>query len=346
MRFLFYIVHPSKYHLFRHTINELNKNHTVDLIINTKDVLEELVKNEGWEYTNIFPKGRNVSFKPSIIKSGLKFILTLIRLEHFLLLRKKYDVFITDDALVVNGWFRRLPSFIFNDNDIDTIKINKILFYFAYRIISPSSTNLGPFSKKKISFKGNKALAHLHPKYYKPLTDVLQKYGLTENRYGMIRLSKINATHDIGNTGISNSDLEKILDICIKQGDIIISSERVLDEKYKKYTFKGNPNDIFHLIYYSNFLICDSATMASEAAILGTPNVLINKVGKKCSVNRDLFENELQYYFDNFNESISAIEEISVNSKLKDNLREKTKIYIDQCDDLNKFIINVLENYN
>ena len=70
MRVLFYIVHPAKYHLFRIVINELMKDFYVDIVINSKDVLEELVKNEGWGYTNLFPKGRNVSSKPSIIKSG------------------------------------------------------------------------------------------------------------------------------------------------------------------------------------------------------------------------------------------------------------------------------------
>lgn len=148
MRVLFYIVHPAKYHLFRIVINELMKDFYVDIVINSKDVLEELVKNEGWKYTNLFPKGRNVSSKPSIIKSGFKFFVTVLRLEKFLFFHNKFDVFVTDDALVVNGWWRRIPTYIFNDNDIETIKINKVLFYFAHRIISPSVTDLGPFEKK------------------------------------------------------------------------------------------------------------------------------------------------------------------------------------------------------
>ena len=52
-------------------------------------------------------------------------------------------MFITDDSLVVNGWFHRIPRFIFIDNDIDTIKLIKVLLYFASKIISPEATYLG-----------------------------------------------------------------------------------------------------------------------------------------------------------------------------------------------------------
>ena len=48
MRILFYIVHPSKYHLFRYAIKELKKNNEVDIIINSKDVLQRLIESENW----------------------------------------------------------------------------------------------------------------------------------------------------------------------------------------------------------------------------------------------------------------------------------------------------------
>ncbi len=56
-RYLFYLVHPAKFHFHKVQINTLKANgHTVDIVINTKDILEDLVKEEGWEYTNIFQR--------------------------------------------------------------------------------------------------------------------------------------------------------------------------------------------------------------------------------------------------------------------------------------------------
>ena len=62
-RFLFFLVHPAKFHFHKVQINELNKRgHKVDVVIIKKDILEELVKSEGWNYKNIYPEGRKIKF--------------------------------------------------------------------------------------------------------------------------------------------------------------------------------------------------------------------------------------------------------------------------------------------
>ena len=342
LRYLFYIVHPSKYHLFKNTINELRStNHTVDLIINTKDVLENLIVSEGWEYTNIFPKGRNISKKPSIIKSAFKFIITIFRIEKYLFKNQRYDLFVTDDSLVINGWVRRIPTYIFNDNDIQTIKINKILFYFAQKIISPQSTDLGNFNNKTISFNGNKAMAHLHPSYFTPLPK-------SENHidYCIIRLSRLNATHDTNdNYGIMDNDLNDIYDMIDDKYKIIIISERELPLNYHEYIFDGNPNDLPNLLYHSSFLISDSGTMATEAAILGVPNILINKLAKDIGVHQELHNEGLQFYFDKISDSLSMINEFILNKDIKSEFMKNKTTYIEQCDDLNKMMLDLF-TYN
>ncbi len=345
MRILFYIAHPAKFHLFKYSINEIRKNYLVHIIINSKDVLEDLIKSEGWEYTNLFPKGRNISNKPSVIYSALKFLITLYRLEKYLFMHKKYDVFVTDDSLVVNGWCRRIPSYIFNDNDIETIKINKILFYFAYRIISPNSTNLGTFTKKKISFVGNKAIAHLHPHYFKPKMKTLTKYNLSENKYCVIRVAKLNATHDIdGNTGITDTDLESIISIIDNKFRMVIVSERKIPVHLQKFIYTGNPIDISDILNFAIFVISDSGTMATEAAMLGVPNILINKLAKNIGVHKELKNAGLQHYFDQFNDSLSIIDDFVNDVKIKQKWFTNKINYFEKCDDLNKTFIEIFTN--
>ena len=340
MRYLFYIVHPSKFHLFRFTINELKKNNTVDIVINSKDVLEDLIVKEGWSYFNIFPDGRNKSDKPSIIKSGIKFLLTLWRLEKFLFRQKKYDLFITDDSLVVNGFFRRKMSYFFCDNDIKTIKINKILFYFASKIITPESTDLGKFSYKQIPFKGNKAIAHLHPDYFKPSNNTLEKYNLIETQYCIIRLSLLNATHDIrDNKGITDQNLKNILDFIGNKYKVVILSERDTPNYIKDMLYNGNPSDIKDLLFFSKFIISDSGTMATEAAILGTPNILINKLAEDIGVHQELKKEKLQLYFNSFSDSIDSINMFINSNTLTQDWKRNKKRYIEKCDDLNKLLV-------
>ena len=110
MRILFFIVHPSKFHLFKHTINTLKKEgHTVDLVIITKDVLENLVISEGWEYTNLFPEGRRSKGSGAIsiyYATFINFIKTLIRLWKYTK-GKEYNLFVTDDLLTIIGRLKK-----------------------------------------------------------------------------------------------------------------------------------------------------------------------------------------------------------------------------------------------
>lgn len=338
-RYLFYFVHPSKFHLFRVTINKLKEEgHHVDIIINSKDVLENLMKQEGWQYTNIFPNGRNVSNKPSLLSSALKFIITIIKLENFLFKNKRYDKFITDDSLVVNGILHRTKSFIFNDNDIITIKINKILFYFADVIISPEATELGNFTYKKKSFKGNKALAHLHPDLFNVNNQVLEKYNLEKNKYCIIRTALLNATHDIGkNIGITDKDLNKLINyLLLKNIKPIIIAERTIQKEHERFIYKGKPIDLPSILFYSLFVITDSGTIATEAAVLGVPNFLINLLAKKVGVHHELKNANLQFFYDKFEEFYEDFTKIDDLILLKTNFENFKIEYFKDKIDINK----------
>ena len=81
MRFLFFFVHPSKFHLFRNTINGLMADgHQVEIAITSKDVLEDLVRAEGWTYTNIFPEGRKMKGVPPYVSASINLVRTIWRL--------------------------------------------------------------------------------------------------------------------------------------------------------------------------------------------------------------------------------------------------------------------------
>lgn len=346
MNYLFYITHPAKFQLYKYTIKELKKNNEVDIIINSKGVLEHLIDDEGWKYVNLYPKGRNKSLRSNPIKQAIQIVITVLKLELYLIKSKKYDKFITNDALAINGWLRRIPTYIFNDNDISTIKYNKILFYFADKIIAPDSTDLGNFNSKGVFFKGNKALGHLHPKYYSPNENNINKYGLKKNEYIIIRLAILNATHDImGNQGITNSSLDKIIKIFEKEYQIIIVSERILDDKYVNYLYKGNPSELSDFIKFAKILISDSGSITTEAAMLGTPNILINRIAPFIGVHKELEAAGIQKYYAQFDEGIireitRMLSDINLNITWEKNRDQ----YLSKCDDLNKILIDLIQD--
>lgn len=270
MRYLFFFVHPSKFHVFRNTINELKKRgHHVDLLITSKDVLEDLVKEEGWSYTNIFPEGRKIKGVSPLISSAINFFRTLFRLRKFLY-KQKYNLFITDDLLVFFTRLAKVPSVAFTDDDLRVTKQFSIILSQATYILAPSITDLGKFNKKKISFNGYKELAYLHPDVFVPDYKIVEKYVPAGKQYFIIRLVSLKAYHDVGIKGLSNSHVHQLISLLEKYGSVYISSERALPPEFEKYRLQIQPSHISHILAFAKLFIGDSQTMSSEASVLGT----------------------------------------------------------------------------
>lgn len=333
MSYLFFFVHPAKYHLFKNTINKLLKEgHKVDILIISKDVLEDLILEEGWKYKNLFTKGRKISFLPSKLVAIFSAFLTVLKLFFYILLNKRYDKFITDDILVVPGFLLKVPTYIFIDNDYDTLSLGKYLLPFATKILAPESTNLGKFTKNKIPFKGNKAIAHLTPPYYSPDKNVISG---VKKAYFLLRLAELNAIHDDQeNQGIIDENLEKIINLLKQHGQILISAERKLPLKYEKYMLKINPKDMIHYINFAEMVITDSGTMATEAAVLGVPNILLNNLASKCGVHVELRDKfDLQYFYDDIEDVYMKLIDLLKDNNLRVKWKKRKDIFLSYIDD-------------
>ena len=335
--------------MFKNTINILkSKGHTCDVLITSKDVLEDLIKNEGWEYTNIFPEGRKIKGIPSKLVAVFNTFRTVFRLKKYIG-KKKYHLFITDDLLVINGWFKKIPSLLFQDDDVTAVPESKLLFAFADRIISPSVSNMGRFNSKKISFLGFKELGGLHPNRFIPDFSVVEKFNTTKQKYYLIRLVSLKATHDFGKKGLKNDDvIEIIKKIENKGGRVYITAERELPEEFEKYRIKINPNDISHVLYYAELIISDSQTMSAEAGVLGTPYIRFNDFVGKISYLNDL---ELNYKLgigiktDQKQFLFESIDGLLENKNLKQEWQLKRKEMLKEKIDLTEFLIWIFEDY-
>ncbi len=271
-RFLFYLVHPAKFQFHKVQINELlYRGHDVDVVINTKDILEDLVKEEGWAYKNIFPKSRKIKGVHVYIAAVISIFLTVYRLWKFTR-GKKYDLFI-GDLLTILGRLKRVPSLYPTDDVLAAVPEQAIFFKTVNYIVAPTITDIGKYKTKKIAYKGYKALAHLHPNHFKPDITRLSPELQNNEPYFIIRCTGFFATHDLNKSGISDDVLFKLVEILKDHGKVFISSERNLPPSLEKYKLKIKKTDISHYIKYATMFIGDSTTMSTEAAVLGTPAV-------------------------------------------------------------------------
>jgi predicted glycosyltransferase len=201
MTYLFYFGHPSQYLFLRETIKRLAKSgdNRIVILIKTKDVLEYLLKNDGFEYINISPRERGKS-KPSIALSLLRRNLKLFPI----LLRTKPDLLIgTDASLAQLGRLLNINRITIVEDDYSVIKTLANLTYpFTKTILCPEVCDVGKWENKKTAYKGYMKLGYLHPNVFKPDGAILSKYILP-HKYVLIRLVRLTAHHDFGMKGIN-----------------------------------------------------------------------------------------------------------------------------------------------
>jgi uncharacterized protein len=276
MKILFFLIHPAKFHQCRITINYLiAKGHKVEIIILGRDILEELVINEGWDYKIIFPRGRKWKGVNVLISAGLLFFPTIYKL-YKLSKSKKYDLFLTDDLLSYVGIIRSIPTIYFTDDDFSAVPQALLYLLPATHVFAPNICYLGKFEKKVIGYYGYKSLAHLHPNNFKPDRTKLHKSLSDGKPYFFIRTVMANSKHDNGKSGIDDNLLRKIISRFEKEGKVILNSERPLPQDLLKYQLNYKKNDIAHYLYFAKLVIGDSTTMSAEAAVLGTPSIEID----------------------------------------------------------------------
>ena len=346
--FLFFIVHPAKFHVFRHTINCLkNDGHLVDIVITSKDVLEQLILNEGWSYRNIFPNGRKIQGIPTYLAAFLNAIVTIVRLELFLL-RRNYSLFITDDLLVVNGKLRGTPSILFQDDDVSAVPESVLLHKFATHIMTPSVSYMGKHADKTIEFYGYKELGSLHPSRFSPDKNIIKSFNPDLTKYFVLRLVSLKSTHDLGKQGLNNDEVQRLISMLETKGAVFITSERELPEQFEKYRIKISPNDMAHALYFAEFLIADSQTMSAEAGVLGTPFIRFNDFVGKISYLKELEEKyELGFGIrtDEKEKLFTAVEELLKNENLRYDWELKREKMIAEKVDLTSFMTWVFKNY-
>jgi uncharacterized protein len=348
VKILFFIVHPAKYHLFRQTINRLKQSGSqIDIVIITKDVLEDLVISEGWEYTNIFPEGRRGGKSPSFLSTCVSAVKTVWRL--LLYTRgKKYDLFITDDLLVLPGRLKNTPSLLFQDDDVSVVPESSWLMRLCTKIVSPACSDMGKFENKKIAYQGNHELAYLHPKYFTPDYETVKSFNPDEKNYSILRLVSLTATHDRGKSGIVNQQALKLISLLENYGNVFITSERPLPAELEKYRINIEPDKIAHALAFADLFIGDSQTMTSEAAVLGTPSLRFNDfVGKISYLEEEEHRFGLTYGFptNDFDGLYAKAEDLLKRPDLKNEWLKKREDLLDSYIDVTDFFVDLIEHY-
>lgn len=340
MKILFYFGHPAQYHFLKYSIKILrDKGHYITLVIKTKDILEDLLKENNEEFFNILPEGR----KEKKIQIFWGLIKRDFRLFRFVL-KKRVDLLIgTDPSLSHVGWLLRIPVLTVLEDDSNVIPtLVKLTYPFTSYIITPKNVSVGKFINKQICYNGYMKLAYLHPLYFTPKDPQIRQ------PYYLIRLSGLSAYHDNGINGIDESLLDKVVSKLSKWGLIFISSEKLLPSKYSQYLTTFKYSEMHHFLACAAMLISDSQSMSMEAAMLGVPSIRFSDFSGRISVLEELeHKYELTFGIPTSEPQIllDKIDELLSDNGLLETFQLRRKKMLSEKIDVTAFMVWLIEKF-
>ena len=344
--YLFSLCHPAHFHMFIHTMRQLQEHgHKVVTVIRPKDVLEQLCINEGLEYYKVGTRPD----RGGRLARALVVIQRTMAIARIVKAEKPCMLIGSDGVMAYLGTLFHIPSFEFNDDDYEIVKLYAWAFFpFYTHIVCPDITHVGRWVHKKIGYNGYQKLSYLHPNTFIPDRTVVEKYFTPDKPYFLLRFAKLNAHHDGGISGINTAVAQRLIDILLPHGDVYITSERELEPQFEKYRLKINPSDIHHVLAFAQLFIGDSQSMAVEAAMLGTPCLRFNDFAGRISVLEELeHKYELTYGIPSSQPDslFSKVEELLAMPNLRETFQERRKKMLSEKIDVTSYFTWFIENY-
>ena len=312
MNILIDLAHPAHVHFFKNAYRIwMEHGHNILLVAREKDVTLQLLQDYGYPHSSLSKMGKGII--------GLTWEL----IQHSAKLLKIARDFQADVILEIGGTFivhigklLRINTCVFYDTEHDKYS-NAFVYPLASWICTPSSYK-DDLGKKHLRYDGYQELAYLHPNHFLPNPDILSLFNLEKDQtFFILRFVSWSAFHDIGYNGLSTNEKISLIEELNQLGRVLISSEGDLPEVLQPFQFQMSPIHMHDLLYYASMYIGEGATMASEAAMLGTPSVYINPLGSG-NIDELVHKYHLIYHLQENPENIETIIELARDKNLKE----------------------------
>jgi uncharacterized protein len=192
--------------------------------------------------------------------------------------RFKPDIMLQIGGLFIShvGAVCRIPTITFTDTEMAQLS-NALTFPFTTAVVTPTCYEGRVPPSKHYLYAGYHELAYLHPKRFTPDQAILQKLGLSvADPYYIVRFVSWGAVHDVGESGFKRSTKVMMVRELARHGKVFITSEGQLPPELEPFRFSISPELIHHAMAFASLCIGESATMASESAILGVPAIFVS----------------------------------------------------------------------
>jgi predicted glycosyltransferase len=271
MKIFIDIGHPAHVHYFRNFVEIMeDRGHCFLITARDREHVFNLLEYYGIPFENRGEGGHS--------RLGKIWYLFVTVWRQYCRAKKFKPDFFLDFSTIYSGpaaWLLGKPYITFTDTE--TTGLYRIFIKpFCKAVYTPQcfNRNLGKIHHR---FNGLMELCYLHPRYFEPDPSVLEKIGVKSNeRFAIVRFVGWGAVHDHGKRGFSDKRKIQLIRDLQEYGRVFISAECDLPEELEPLRLQTKSHQIHHLLFYATLLVGEGATMATEAAILGTPAVYLS----------------------------------------------------------------------
>ena len=342
MNILFVSGHPAQIHNFKNVKYELEKRgHRVFWLATDKDISKQLLEVYNIDYSVLNKPGKSILARVSTLISNTVFSLKYLKANKIDLVVSRVSPY-----LAVASFIKRI--FHITLTDTETAGFYDWFFCKFTSVLLTSFSFKKQLRSKQIRFDANTELFYLHPNRFKPVNNVENLLGIQPGEpYVIMRFVNWGAYHDKGLSGFTDENKMRAVESFSKFAKVYISSENEIPRQLEKYKINIPVEKIHDVLTHANLFFGESATMATESALLGTPAIFMNE--NWFGSTGEAEEYGLLFSFRSSSKSqtdaISKGVELLSDPKIKREIQQNRASYLKNKIDVTAFMVWFIENY-
>jgi len=275
MRILVDILHPAHVHFFKNYIQIARARGDEVLVTSRdKDMTLELLDAYGIDHEVISEQ-----------RSGTVGLLTewagrtrrlYVRSRRF---RPHVSIGIMGVSIAPVSRALRTPGVVFYDTEI-AHRTNAVVYPMARFVVTPDCY-VGARRNNQVTYRGYHELAYLHPRRFEPDPSIVTHFGIDPHQpLSFVRFVGQDSSHDTNEVALQVGNKSELVNHLASEGQVVVSSEGPLPPGIGRFQLSGPMHQVHHLLAHADVYIGESATMATEAAVLATPSIFVGETSR------------------------------------------------------------------
>jgi len=277
MRVLIEINHPSQVHFFKNLVVRLrDRGDRVLVTARDKDVTLRLLRALRIRHVCL---SRQRSGLPAMALELARRIRKLVAVGR----RFRPDVMVARGGATIGvaGTLLDVPRVVFHDTE--HARLERALSLPLATCICTGEGYQGEHGDRQRQFRTVPVMAYLAPSVFEPDEAPLRRAGIDPREaYIVLRAVSWQAVHDQGVTRPGETVMQKAVARLSQFGRVIVTSESPLPPSLAPYRNPVPVEHVHDLLAFASCYVGEGGSMASEAAVLGTPAVFCNPLRAGC----------------------------------------------------------------